>query len=225
MWLKTLWPLVFLCPIGWAPTHKVDRWKQCSFLQSSSQWMLHKCVSPSDASPGGKWLADYLKGIRFWQLQHVKTAHGSGHMLTVYSTKVPCNNRWNIHCFHSELTTEIPTDHIRDDAIWPHSLRSGGGCSPSAMETLSVCSSLTPDTLIGYGTVNCNKCMGNLHWSSSFYLKSLHSQEVDLLIPALIPESVWLVCTVCSLLWASLNMRRSSSSRAISPKKAAGANK
>lgn len=43
-------------------THKVCRWKQCSFLQLSSQWTLHKCASPSDASPDGKWLADCLKG-------------------------------------------------------------------------------------------------------------------------------------------------------------------
>lgn len=52
--------------------------------------------------------------------------------------------------------------------------------------------------------------------------------QISKCIPALVPESVWFVLTVCcapSLLWASLNMRRSSSSRAISPRKAAGLNR
>lgn len=57
-------------------THKVGMWKQCSSPQSSSQWMSHKCVSPSDAWPDGKWLAGCLRGIKVWRRQHVRTVHG-----------------------------------------------------------------------------------------------------------------------------------------------------
>lgn len=70
-------------------------WKQCSFLQSSSLWTLRKCVSPSDASPDGKWLADCLKGIKVnhtWQGAHcgsMKHTVGTVERLTVFIQNSP----------------------------------------------------------------------------------------------------------------------------------------
>lgn len=79
---------------------------------------------------------------------------GSEHILTAQRTQLPCKDRRKTHDFHSELTTEIPTDHIRDDAVRPHTLRSGGGCSPPAMDALSACSFMTPGALIKSGAIN-----------------------------------------------------------------------
>ena len=58
--------------------------------------------------------------------------------------------------FSSQLTAEVPADHVRDDAVRPHSLGSRGGCSPPPMEPPQACCSLTPDALPGGGAGNCN---------------------------------------------------------------------
>ena len=78
---------------------------------------------------------------------------------SLWQYEARCRNRWKTHCFHSELTSEIPTDHVRDDAVRPHSLGSGGGGSPPATERLSVRCSRPPDTLVGRGAINCDKCV------------------------------------------------------------------
>lgn len=42
-------------------THRVYRWRLCSFLRLSSQWRLRMFASPSDAWPAWTWPSDYLK--------------------------------------------------------------------------------------------------------------------------------------------------------------------
>lgn len=66
---------------------------------------------------------------------------------------------------------------------------------------------------------------GTRHWFSPLQQNSVNQVRVANLSELLIPDSVWLfwrVCGATSRPWLSLNMRRSSSSRAISPQKAAG---
>lgn len=154
------------------------RWKQCSFLLSSSQWMLHKCVSPSDASPDGKWPVDCLKGNSdlMWQLQDASatTQANRRRLAAQKSPKSSCaKTPWRVYCSHSALTAEIPTDGIRYDAIWPYSLRPGGGRSPQATE--SVHRPFAPGALVvvrgrGGRPVGCNEWMENVRRLSSIRL-------------------------------------------------------
>lgn len=91
-------------------------------------------------------------------------------------------------CFNPELTCEVPTDHIRDDAVRPHSLRSGCGRSPPPTETLSVCGSLTPDALSG--AVNCAK---GVWLSISLYLNTPNSHKNNSKVSKLMIFDTW-VC-------------------------------
>lgn len=111
----------------------------------------------------------------------------------------------------SNLTTEVATDHVRDDAIGPHSLGPGGGGSPPAKELGRPGGSPPPGASIGGGTVDWRR------------------KNLVTFIPAhggtftgWVPEAVRLAWTeFCPSPRNTLNMRRSSSSRAMSPQKAA----
>ncbi len=158
--------------------------------------MLHRCVSPSDASPDGKWLAGCLKGIEVWQLQCVSVWE----RLIVFIQNSPVK-------FPVITYGMMPSGHTRSGLDVAALLQRRRLCLSAALwvPTLSL-----EDELL---TVR------SAWWMCWF------SFQINKFNPALIPESVWLVWTACcasSLLWTSLNMRRSSSSSAISPKKAAG---
>lgn len=159
--------------VGQLPTRTACRWRRCSSPRSSSLWRSRRCVSPSDASPGGRWLSGCLWEI----LKKIKKKH-----TTDYG-------------FWRRLTAEVPADDIRDNAIGPHPLRSGGGGPPA--------------TTKGPPTAGCNT--GRHSWFL-WPPSEVSEGRVNL------PRSVWLAGP--SVL--RLNMHRSSSSRAMSPQKAAG---
>lgn len=111
----------------------------------------------------------------------------------------------------SNLTTEVATDHIRDDAIGPHSLGPGGGGSPPAKEPGRPRCSPPPGASIGGGTVD---------WTRKNLVTSIPAREGT--FTGWVPEAVRLAWTeLCPSPRNTLNMRRSSSSRAMSPQKAA----
>lgn len=111
----------------------------------------------------------------------------------------------------SNLTTEVAADHIRDDAIGPHSLGPGGGGSPPAKELGRRHCSPPPGASVGGGTVD---------WKRRNPVTFIPAHEDT--FTGWVPEAGRLAWTeFCPFCRNTLNMRRSSSSRAMSPQKAA----